>query len=95
MYPGYETNTKKAKFGRAKVTKVRLTNGNEVIAHIPDEGHKVQEHSVVLVCGGRVKNLPGVRYYVVRGPSIVLVSKNVVEVVQNMRLSVLNKSNFN
>ena len=50
-----------------KVTKVRLTNGSEVIAYIPDEGHKLQEHSVVLVRGGRVKDLPGVRYHVVRG----------------------------
>lgn len=50
-----------------KVTKVRLTNGSEVIAYIPDEGHSLQEHSVVLVRGGRVKDLPGVRYHVVRG----------------------------
>lgn len=50
-----------------KVTKVRLTNGNEIIAYIPDEGHNLQEHSVVLVRGGRVKDLPGVRYHVVRG----------------------------
>ncbi|MDR1665786.1 MAG: 30S ribosomal protein S12 [Puniceicoccales bacterium] len=50
-----------------KVTKVRLTNGMEVIAYIPDEGHNLQEHSIVLVRGGRVKDLPGVRYHVVRG----------------------------
>jgi len=50
-----------------KVTKVRLTNGSEVIAYIPDEGHNLQEHSVVLVRGGRVPDLPGVRYHVVRG----------------------------
>lgn len=50
-----------------KVAKVRLTNGNEVITYIPDEGHKLQEHSIVLVRGGRVKDLPGVRYHVVRG----------------------------
>jgi small subunit ribosomal protein S12 len=50
-----------------KVTKVRLTNGMEVIAYIPDEGHKLQEHSVILVRGGRVKDLPGVCYRVVRG----------------------------
>ena len=50
-----------------KVTKVRLTNGMEVIAYIPDEGHNLQEHSVVLVRGGRVPDLPGVRYHVVRG----------------------------
>ncbi len=50
-----------------KVAKVRLTNGIEVIAYIPDEGHSLQEHSVVLVRGGRVKDLPGVRYHIVRG----------------------------
>ncbi|MDR1665514.1 MAG: 30S ribosomal protein S12 [Puniceicoccales bacterium] len=50
-----------------KVTKVRLTNGMEIIAYIPDEGHNLQEHSIVLVRGGRVKDLPGVRYHVVRG----------------------------
>ncbi|MDR2735635.1 MAG: 30S ribosomal protein S12 [Puniceicoccales bacterium] len=50
-----------------KVAKVRLTNRMEVIAYIPDEGHSLQEHSVVLVRGGRVKDLPGVRYHIVRG----------------------------
>lgn len=50
-----------------KVTKVRLTNGAEVIAYIPDEGHNLQEHSIVLLRGGRVPDLPGVRYHVVRG----------------------------
>ena len=50
-----------------KVAKVRLTNGMEVIAYIPDEGHSLQEHSIVLIEGGRVKDLPGVRYHVVRG----------------------------
>jgi small subunit ribosomal protein S12 len=50
-----------------KVAKVRLTNGYEVISYIPDEGHNLQEHSIVLVRGGRVKDLPGVRYHVVRG----------------------------
>jgi len=50
-----------------KVAKVRLTSGYEVITYIPDEGHNLQEHSVVLVRGGRVKDLPGVRYHVVRG----------------------------
>ena len=50
-----------------KVAKVRLTNGMEVIAYIPDEGHSLQEHSIVLVRGGRVKDLPGVRYHIVRG----------------------------
>ena len=50
-----------------KVAKVRLTTGIEVIAYIPDEGHNLQEHSIVLVRGGRVKDLPGVRYHIVRG----------------------------
>ena len=50
-----------------KVAKVRLTNGYEVIAYIPGEGHNLQEHSIVLVRGGRVKDLPGVRYHIVRG----------------------------
>ncbi|MGB2264242.1 MAG: 30S ribosomal protein S12, partial [Glaciecola sp.] len=50
-----------------KVARVRLTNGNEVNAYIPGEGHNLQEHSIVLVRGGRVKDLPGVRYHVVRG----------------------------
>jgi len=50
-----------------KVAKVRLTNGYEVIAYIPDEGHTLQEHSAVLIRGGRVKDLPGVRYHIVRG----------------------------
>lgn len=50
-----------------KVAKVRLTNGYEVIAYIPDEGHTLQEHSIVMIRGGRVKDLPGVRYHIVRG----------------------------
>lgn len=50
-----------------KVAKVRLTTGSEIIAYIPDEGHNLQEHSLVLIRGGRVKDLPGVRYHVVRG----------------------------
>ena len=48
-----------------KVAKVRMTNGHEIIAYIPDEGHNLQEHSIVLVRGGRVKDLPGVRYHIV------------------------------
>ena len=50
-----------------KVAKIRLSNGFEVIAYIPDEGHNLQEHSIVLVRGGRVKDLPGVRYHIIRG----------------------------
>ena len=58
---------KKPKSALRKVAKVRLTNGQEVIAYIPGEGHNLQEHSIVLVRGGRVKDLPGVRYHIVRG----------------------------
>ncbi|MHB9008706.1 MAG: 30S ribosomal protein S12, partial [Limisphaerales bacterium] len=58
---------KKPNSAMRKVAKVRLTNGYEIIAYIPDEGHSLQEHSIVLVRGGRVKDLPGVRYHVVRG----------------------------
>lgn len=64
----YTTTPKKPNSALRKVAKVRLTNGQEVISYIPDEGHKLQEHSVVLVRGGRVKDLPGVRYHIVRGP---------------------------
>ncbi len=59
---------KKPNSAQRKVAKVRLTTGTEVISYIPDEGHKLQEHSVVLIRGGRVKDLPGVRYHIVRGP---------------------------
>jgi small subunit ribosomal protein S12 len=58
---------KKPNSAMRKVAKVRLTNGYEIIAYIPDEGHNLQEHSIVLVRGGRVKDLPGVRYHIIRG----------------------------
>lgn len=58
---------KKPNSALRKVARVRLTNGMEVTAYIPGEGHNLQEHSVVLIRGGRVKDLPGVRYHVVRG----------------------------
>ena len=58
---------KKPNSAMRKVAKIRLSNGFEVIAYIPDEGHNLQEHSIVLVRGGRVKDLPGVRYHIVRG----------------------------
>jgi len=61
------TTPKKPNSALRKVARVRLTNGMEVIAYIPGEGHELQEHSVVLIRGGRVKDLPGVRYHVVRG----------------------------
>ena len=63
----YTRTPKKPNSAMRKVAKVRLTNGFEVIAYIPDEGHILQEHSIVLIRGGRVKDLPGVRYHVVRG----------------------------
>ena len=63
----YTTTPKKPNSALRKVARVRLTNGQEVTAYIPGEGHKLQEHSVVLIRGGRVKDLPGVRYHVVRG----------------------------
>jgi small subunit ribosomal protein S12 len=55
------------KRGVCKVAKVRLTNGYEVVSYIPGEGHNLQEHSVVMIRGGRVKDLPGVRYHIIRG----------------------------
>jgi small subunit ribosomal protein S12 len=61
------TTPKKPNSALRKIARVRLTNGIEVTAYIPGEGHNLQEHSVVLVCGGRVKDLPGVRYHIVRG----------------------------
>ena len=63
----YTTTPKKPNSALRKVAKVRLTNKIEVIAYIPGEGHNLQEHSIVLVRGGRVKDLPGVRYHIVRG----------------------------
>ncbi|MBS1645981.1 MAG: 30S ribosomal protein S12 [Bacteroidetes bacterium] len=63
----YTTTPKKPNSALRKVAKVRLTNQEEVIAYIPGEGHNLQEHSIVLVRGGRVKDLPGVRYHIVRG----------------------------
>ena len=63
----YTTTPKKPNSALRKVAKVRLTNGQEVIAYIPGEGHNLQEHSIVLIRGGRVKDLPGVRYHIVRG----------------------------
>jgi len=63
----YTTTPKKPNSALRKVAKVRLSNGIEVIAYIPGEGHNLQEHSIVLVRGGRVKDLPGVRYHIVRG----------------------------
>ncbi len=63
----YTTTPKKPNSALRKVARVRLTNGIEVTAYIPGEGHNLQEHSIVLIRGGRVKDLPGVRYHVIRG----------------------------
>lgn len=63
----YTTTPKKPNSALRKVAKVKLTNGMEVLAYIPGVGHNLQEHSVVLIRGGRVKDLPGVRYHIVRG----------------------------
>jgi small subunit ribosomal protein S12 len=63
----YTTTPKKPNSALRKVARVKLTNGQEVSAYIPGEGHNLQEHSVVLIRGGRVKDLPGVRYHVLRG----------------------------
>ena len=63
----YTTTPKKPNSALRKVARVRLTNGQEVTAYIPGEGHNLQEHSVIVLRGGRVKDLPGVRYHIVRG----------------------------
>ncbi len=63
----YTSTPKKPNSALRKVARVKLTNGQEVTAYIPGEGHNLQEHSVVLIRGGRVKDLPGVRYHIIRG----------------------------
>jgi small subunit ribosomal protein S12 len=63
----YTTTPKKPNSALRKVARVRLTNGYEVTSYIPGEGHNLQEHSVVLIRGGRVKDLPGVRFHIIRG----------------------------
>ena len=63
----FTTTPKKPNSALRKVARVRLTNGMEITAYIPGEGHNLQEHSIVMVRGGRVKDLPGVRYHIVRG----------------------------
>jgi small subunit ribosomal protein S12 len=64
---GYTTTPKKPNSALRKVARIKLSNGFEVIAYIPGEGHNLQEHSIVLIRGGRVKDLPGVRYHIIRG----------------------------
>jgi len=63
----YTTTPKKPNSALRKVARVRLTNGIEVTAYIPGEGHNLQEHSIVLIRGGRIKDIPGVRYHIIRG----------------------------
>ncbi len=63
----YTTTPKKPNSALRKVARIRLSNGEEVTAYIPGEGHNLQEHSIVLIRGGRVKDLPGVRYHIIRG----------------------------
>ncbi|MGX7582460.1 30S ribosomal protein S12 [Candidatus Vidania fulgoroideorum] len=63
----YTTTPKKPNSALRKVAKIKLSNGNEIISYIPGEGHNLQEHSIVLVRGGRVKDLPGVKYHIIRG----------------------------
>jgi small subunit ribosomal protein S12 len=63
----YTASPKKPNSALRKVARVRLTNGTEVTAYIPGEGHNIQEHSIVMIRGGRVKDLPGVRYHILRG----------------------------
>ena len=67
LHPRLHETPKKPNSALRKVAKVRLTNGFEVIGYIPGEGHNLQEHSVVMIRGGRVKDLPGVRYHILRG----------------------------
>lgn len=64
----YTTTPKKPNSALRKVARIRLSNGMEVTGYIPGEGHNLQEHNVVLIRGGRVKDLPGVRYHIIRGP---------------------------
>ena len=85
----YTTTPKKPNSALRKVARVRLTNGFEVTSYIGGEGHNLQEHSVVLIRGGRVKDLPGVRYHTVRGAWIPQVSRSVVRVVPSTAPSVL------
>jgi len=65
--PGQDDDPQEAELGARKIARVRLTNGKEITAYIPGIGHNLQEHSIVLVRGGRVRDLPGVRYHIIRG----------------------------
>ena len=87
----YTTTPKKPNSAMRKVARVRLTNGKEVNSYIPGEGHNLQEHSIVMVRGGRVKDLPGVRYHIVRGLLIQPEFRAARSVVPNMVRSVLKQ----
>ena len=87
----YTTTPKKPNSALRKVAKVRLTNGFEVISYIGGEGHNLQEHSVVLLRGGRVKDLPGVRYHMVRG-SLVLIRGGRVKDLPGVRYHIVRGS---
>ena len=89
----YTTTPKKPNSALRKVAKVRLTNGFEVIGYIPGEGHNLQEHSVVMIRGGRVKDLPGVRYHILRGVLDTQGVRTVSSAVPSMARSV--RSNWN
>src|SRR5882672_9429947 len=84
----YTTTPKKPNSALRKVAKVRLTNGFEVIGYIPGEGHNLQEHSVVMIRGGRVKDLPGVRYHILRGVLDTQASRTVSSAVPSTARSV-------
>ena len=90
----YTTTPKKPNSALRKVARIRLTNGYEVTSYIPGEGHNLQEHSVVLIRGGRVKDLPGVRYHIIREPSTpkALMIENKED--QNMVLKGQNRLNY-
>ena len=88
----YTTTPKKPNSALRKVAKVRLTSGFEVISYIGGEGHNLQEHSIVLVRGGRVKDLPGVKYHIVRGALILQVLQKELFQDQNTVLNALKNS---
>jgi small subunit ribosomal protein S12 len=91
----YTTTPKKPNSAMRKVARVRLTNQKEVNAYIPGEGHNLQEHSIVMIRGGRVKDLPGVRYHIIRGAWIPLALKAVASADLSTVLNDPNKPQRN
>ena len=93
----YTTTPKKPNSALRKVARVRLSNGHEVTSYIPGEGHNLQEHSVVLIRGGRVKDLPGVRYHILRGnldtQGVTSRNNNVLNMVQKKVNNYVQKKN--